>query len=261
MKNETKDIIHCYEYKPEPKFQGNNKRYLGVELEVDSGGCCNSNAKGVLNILGNDYVYAKHDSTLSNGFEIISHPCTLDFHSKNINWNKGLKQLSNMGYKSHYTNTCAIHIHMNKEGFGSTHEQQDLAIAKILYFTERHWNNIVRFSRRTPNQLEEWASRYLDNEEQPSHPSDEFLINYAKNDGSRYRAINLCNDKTIEIRIFRGTLKYSSFMAILQFCNILYDIAKMDLIDAIKITWNDFISMGSKYEEFTIYINERNLAS
>lgn len=253
-------VIQCYSYKPEPYFCGKSKRFLGVELEVDSGGCDHDNAREIMETLGNDYIYAKHDSSIDDGFELVSHPCTLDFHTNNINWENGLNELSDMGYESHDTDTCGIHVHMNREQFGNTWEEQDLAIAKILYFIERHWDNVVKFSRRTNRQLSDWANRYLSKIDDEKSYSPHEVLDYAKDDGSRYRAVNLCNHSTVEIRIFRGTLKYSSFMAILQFCDLLYDVAEMDLTEVISITWKDFIEMGGKYEEFTTYVAERNLA-
>ncbi len=251
--------IHDYSYKPEPYFCGKGRRFLGIELEVDSGGCNHDNAREIMETLGNDFIYAKHDSSIDDGFELVSHPCTLDFHTKTINWENGLNELSSMGYESHDAETCGIHVHMNREQFGDTWGEQDLAIAKILYFIERHWDNVVKFSRRTNRQLSDWANRYLSKIDDEESYSPHEVLDYAKDDGSRYRAVNLCNHSTVEIRIFRGTLKYSSFMAILQFCDLLYDVAEMDLTEVISITWKDFIKMGSKYDEFTTYVTERNL--
>jgi len=255
------DTIHDYSYKPEAIFHGNTKRLFGTEIEADSGGCDNDNAREILDIMnGEDYVYMKQDSSLDNGFEIVSHPCTLDYHANYMNWKEAFNELSSMGYESHDAGTCGIHVHMNRAGFGETLQEQELGISKVLYFIERHWDNVVKFSRRTNRQLSDWANRYLSKIDDEKSYSPHEVLDYAKDDGSRYRAVNLCNRSTIEIRIFRGTLKYTSFMAILQFCDLLYDIAEMDLIEVISITWKDFIEMGGKYEEFTTYVAERNLA-
>ena len=39
-------------------------------------------------------------------------------------------------------------------------EQFRFGIARILYFFEEHWNELVRFSRRNSDQLSRWAGRY-----------------------------------------------------------------------------------------------------
>ncbi len=46
--------IHEYNYKPDPIFYGDSKRYFGVELEIDEGGKNSDNADTILGI-GNRY--------------------------------------------------------------------------------------------------------------------------------------------------------------------------------------------------------------
>lgn len=74
--------INDYYFKPEPIFYGTGKRYFGVELEVDEGGESDSNAERVLDIAntGNELIYCKHDGSLNDGFEIVTHPMTLKQH-------------------------------------------------------------------------------------------------------------------------------------------------------------------------------------
>ena len=246
--------IHEYGYKPYPIFHGEGNRLLGVELEVDEGGYNQDVAREVIDILGDDFVYCKYDGSLRDGFEIVSHPATLEYHSQ-VDWGGVLDYLRNEGYESHDAETCGLHVHMNRKGFGDTEEEQELGISKVLFFIERHWDKVVKFSRRTQSQLNEWASRYLGSS--PEHPED--VLEYAKNDLSRYRAVNLCPRHTIEIRVFRGSLVYETLMATLQFCDLLYDIAELSLEAVMDITWNEFKEMGSKYKEFSNYLERRGL--
>ena len=44
--------------------------------------------------------------------------------------------------------------------FGCTYEQQEAAIARLLYFVEKFWAELLRFSRRTQSQMNRWAARY-----------------------------------------------------------------------------------------------------
>ena len=53
----------------------------------------------------------------------------------------------------------ALHVHVSRLAFGETEEQQDTAIARVLYFFEKHWEELLKFSRRTQHQLDQWASR------------------------------------------------------------------------------------------------------
>lgn len=253
---EDHSIIHDWDYKPSIlNFHGENERYLGVELEVDEGGRDEDNAQSVLDYVGENHAYCKYDGSLDNGFEVVTHPATLEYHMHHIDWEGTLQELRYLGYTSHDAGTCGLHVHMNRKGFGNTIEEQDLGISKVLFFIERHWDKVVKFSRRTYSQLDKWAARYLDDE--PSHPED--VLEYAKGDMSRYRCVNLCNYSTVEIRVFRGSLVYETVMATLQFCDLMYDIAELPLEEVMDITWNDFKEMGSKYKEFTSYAERRGL--
>lgn len=73
--------IQDYYYKPEPIFYGEGCRFFGVELEIDYGGESDSSARAILDVAngnGLEYLYCKHDGSLDDGFELVSHPMTLD---------------------------------------------------------------------------------------------------------------------------------------------------------------------------------------
>ena len=85
---DLEDEIEDYSCKPTPIFYGDGKRYFGVELEVDDGGKDNDNAYRLKSI-GNaqlETIYIKSDGSLDDGFEIVSHPMTLDYHTEEMNW-------------------------------------------------------------------------------------------------------------------------------------------------------------------------------
>ena len=65
-----------------------------------------------------------------------------------------------MGYRSHQATTCGLHVHISRDAFGRTEQAQEAAIARLLFFVEKHWNELLKFSRRTNRQLERWAARY-----------------------------------------------------------------------------------------------------
>lgn len=130
--------INDYYFKPEPIFYGTGKRYFGVELEVDEGGESDSNAERVLDIAnsGRELIYCKHDGSLNDGFEIVTHPMTLDFHENNMPWAEIMEEAKKMGYLSHQADTCGLHVHVNRTTFGNTENEQEAAIARVLYFFE-----------------------------------------------------------------------------------------------------------------------------
>lgn len=250
----TEGYIHDYFYKPDPMFYGEGNRYFGVELEVDGEGEDSRNAYHVLSStnINETRVYAKHDGSLDEGFEIVSHPMTLDYHTKEMNWSEIMKKAISLGYRSHQTPTCGLHVHVSRDSLGSTVSEQEENIAKILYFVELHWNEIVTFTRRTYDKINRWAARFgYENEAKK-------ILDKAKDSG-HYAAINLNNEHTIEFRVFRGTLKYNTFIATLQLVNKVCDFAcSMSERDIESTSWLDFVA-GIEEPELIQYLKERNL--
>ena len=250
-------VIHDYYYKPEPIFYGDGSRHFGVELEVDDGGESNANAAKIMAVAngGAERLYCKHDGSLSDGIEMVSHPMTLDYHMREMPWASILAEAKNLGYQSHKPGTCGLHVHVSRRAFGDTEAEQDEAIARILYFFEKHWEELLKFSRRTARQLKQWADRYGLKE----HPKE--ILEYAKGDyrGERYTCVNLTNSDTIEFRMFRGTLKLNTFYATLQLIDKICDLALYLTDDEMKaLSWTSFVS-GCIQPELIRYLKERRL--
>ena len=249
-----------YSYKPEPIFYGNGPRFFGVELEIDGAGEDSFNAEQVLKIgnRGDEYIYCKHDGSLDEGFEIVTHPMTLEFHEHSMPWLEIVRKVVSMGYTSHQADTCGLHVHVSRTAFGAYEEQQDSAIARVLYFFEKHWEELLKFSRRTETQLQRWAARYGYKE----HPKE--ILDQAKKgyNGGRYTCVNISNDDTIEFRMFRGTLKYNTIIATLQMVDKICDVALSLSDEEIKaLSWTSFVDSidREKYPELITYLKERRL--
>ncbi|WP_455717798.1 hypothetical protein, partial [Anaerosporobacter sp.] len=108
-----KRYIKQYNYIPEQflfhKTNNEEELYLGVELEIDNGGEEENNAKYVTEFMNSssENVYCKHDGSLRNGFEIVSHPCTVEYH-KQLPYEELFKELVKRGYRSHDVGTCGL---------------------------------------------------------------------------------------------------------------------------------------------------------
>ena len=248
--------IRNYYYKPTPIFYGDGPRYFGVELEIDRGGESERNAKPLLSIANSqeEFMYCKHDGSLDDGFEMVTHPMTLVYHLEIMPWRDILKKAVELMYWSHKGGTCGLHVHINRSALGSTLQDQDAVIARILYFMEKHWEELLKFSRRTASQLERWAARY-GYQDRPK----EILDKAKKGYGGRYVSVNLENKATIEFRIFRGTLKYTTFIATLQMVNRICDVALYLSDDELRaMSWTTFVS-GCQDKELVQYLKERRL--
>lgn len=249
--------IHEYGYKPMPVFHGEGPRFFGVELEIDGGGESGSNAKALLEIANAEAenLYCKHDGSLACGFELVTHPMSLAYHETVMPWAGLLLAADSMGYTSHDADTCGLHIHISRAAFGGSEAEQDAAIARLLWFFEKNWRELLVFSRRTEEQLEQWAQRYGLTE----HPSE--LLESAKGRGERYAAVNLVNTSTVELRIFRGTLKLKTLIAALQLADSLIDLVCGTSDRSIKsLSWQSFAHSIEK-SELKGYLIERGLVS
>ena len=153
--------IHDYYYRPSPCFWGDGSFYFGVELEIDEAGEDSDTARRLLAIAnqGQPQFYCKHDDSLDDGFELVTHLMSLSYHRTEMPWEALLREAVRMGYLSHQSGTCGLHIHVSREAFGDTYAHQEAAIARVLYFFEKHWEELLKFSRRTQRQLDRCAAR------------------------------------------------------------------------------------------------------
>lgn len=242
-----------------------NPLFMGVELEVDTGSKSydddyddeyddsgmeypsdtqNAIAHKFIDILSpSKNAYAMWDGSLINGFEIATHPATLKSHLKAFDYKNAFAYLQKKSYMSHNAATCGLHIHLSRRYFGKTREAQLLNAAKMAYIMETYWDEFVGFSRRNYEQLDRWSriGNLVGSVKNMTY--DELvrgLNRYYEHD--KYVALNLQHPNTFELRIFRGTLKYETFIATLTFVDKLAKlIKKTTLNDLTSIKFDDII--------------------
>lgn len=263
------NYIKRYHYKPSPKFhaatgEDPRGRYFGVELEVDRGDVNNCSRK--LHDIDPDeeWFYQKHDGSLSDsgegGIEIVTHPFTLLGHKTEMPWEKVANVCLEHHFKSNDTSTCGLHVHVSRDAFGMNQDMADLNIAKVLLIFDRFWDQIVKFSRRKYEALERWAKKapekYYDDENEDD--VTEKMRGYQDN-GDRYTAVNLCNEDTVEFRVFKGTLKVSTIYATLQWIyNLISFVTENNLMKVQSATWLE-IAKYNQFDELNAYLAEREL--
>ena len=222
------DIPNILDYhrRPELIFYGTNT--YGVELEVDTKQSVThinpwDSAGHILNILGRDHIYCNYDGSLRHGYEIITHPHSIEELFK-LDWEKALRQIIDDGFRSHDAGSCGLHIHIDRKNFGTDEEEQNENIAKLFVFFNRWWSDIVKFSRRRTSQLTWCNKNYMDESIDLDANTNNFSekLNVIKayverKDGSHGVAINNSNEHTVEIRVPRGTLNYKTFRATILF--------------------------------------------
>lgn len=228
-------LIHSYSYKPSPFFFGSGKYHFGFELEVEArGNGLYDGASLVQDALGG-HAYLKEDGSLNDGFEIVTHPHTLETYHREFDWNilEGLKQ---KGYRSWNTSTCGLHVHVSRTAFGDGNpwsynipsaqrsqlilkkQSHELRFMKLIYDNQRQ---VERISGRT-------STRYA------SFGDKGQLVQKVKRgiqENGRFSAINTENDDTIEVRVFKGSLRKERVLSAIEFVH-----ASVEYTRDIKVT-------------------------
>jgi hypothetical protein len=76
-----------------------------------------------------------------------------------LGWNKIIDICQDNEYKSQYTQTCDLHIHMSRAFLGKDEIEQDLNIAKLIILFEMFRDSyIIPFSRRNIANMERWPN-------------------------------------------------------------------------------------------------------
>lgn len=219
--------------------------FIGNELEIE---CCgeksrNEVAHEINKILNEDETIGKmahfeNDGSLNNGFEIITNPMTMKwlYEHENI-FKEELAKLEELGAKSHDTKTCGLHVHFSRKDFDND------STSRLVYLFEKFKNELIKFSRRSSESIDRWCSfcNFY-----------ELSLDYIKNNMgnfNRYKAVNLNNTNTIEIRLFKGTLKFETYMASIELVNNVMGIARAkNNIEIQDVTFNDILKWrNTKY--------------
>ena len=173
---------------------------------------------------------------------------------KEMDWEGILHEAVKMDYRSHQTSTCGLHVHVNRDSFGDNQAEQEEVIGKILFLIEKHWNEVFCFSRRSSYNMNRWAARYG-----YEKTGQEILQKAKESSHGRYSAVNLCNYSTIEFRLFRGTLKYNTFIATLQFVDTICEVAlSMSQDELESLSWSELVG-NIQYPELIQCLKERRL--
>jgi hypothetical protein len=174
--------------------------YLGFEVEVEGG---QSVPHGMP-----QWVYCKSDGSLNDGFEVVSQPLSPKWireHHDEVT--TMLATLRNHSFESYDTDTCGMHVHVSRTAFDGTFH---LLKFLELFYRWPSWTLII--SQREEENLQHWAN---------TGASMEDVYRKAKIKANahedRYTAVNLENDATFEVRVFRGTLSNVAFLKNLQY--------------------------------------------
>ena len=200
---------------------------MGIELEMTSGDdSSNEAAESVRSRLGSSYCIIKHDGSLPhNGFEVVTSPRGLATHIEKFKaWD------IDPAYRAWNTGKCGMHIHIDSRAF------TQLTLGKFLMFINSNGNVdfIRKIAGRHPS-VDDQARSYCAAEHQSVLVNPKQAVKGKS--GERYRMVNMMNlggrealrlglsmdnsyngkYNTVELRIFRASLKKERLLAQIEF--------------------------------------------
>jgi hypothetical protein len=226
MSSDGTRLIHDYSYRPDAIFhstKGDERLFFGIEIEVEARDNLRESAEYAHQLESMDLAYLKHDGSLNNGFEIVTHPMSHDYFKNEATdffaVMEGLRTREGIRVKSWDTRTCGLHIHISRTGFnGGAHMHRFLNLV---------YTNPEFYSTLAGRQSDQWA-KFTDiiqkeyrrdaNGERvpaPDHSGRYWEIDTKRTfkhkldnnrNSDRYSAVNTNNHATLEMRIFRGTI-------------------------------------------------------
>jgi hypothetical protein len=195
---------------------------LELEMEIKSGYDLDSRAGELLKNIGHykNHLYAlcEEDGSLDNGFEMVTAYTGLDVHKEQLQFFK--EQFD--GALSHKTSTCGLHIHVCKSDMSTLHACKmvlfinDADNQKLIYALARRDSSSYSKIHDKKND-KHWIKDAMSASKNASDNRLQKKYQIRNLNSDRYEALNFKNEKTIEFRLFKGTLKYQTIMACLEF--------------------------------------------
>ena len=247
--DEDTSVIHSYSYRPAPYFFGKGQYYLGFELEVESRGNSRYEGAEIAQAELGAHAYMKDDGSLNDGFEVVTHPHTLEAYQREFNW-EFIPRLKREGYRSWNTETCGLHVHVSRTAFGTgvnpwghkdretlilKRQAHELRFMKLIYDNQRQ---VERIAGRGSNHYATFGDKgkLIDK------------VKFGNQSNGRYSAINTENDMTLEVRVFKGSLRKERVLSALEFVT-----ASVEYTRDLKVTAKN---QALSWLRFTAYVSE-----
>ena len=192
----------------------NDSIYMGVELETLYSTKLNVESLYSYNKEGNIALLKEDGSIQGLGFEIVT--CAMSLDVQLTYWRELIEQF---GKELTPHSSCGMHVHISRQPLSQ------LQIGKILVFLNDPANDwyINEIAGRTANDYCERKPKKIEDVNCPQ---------------SRYEALNLTNDSTIEFRLFASSNDYYLIASRIQFCHALTKYCEH--AELTKLHWQDF---------------------
>jgi hypothetical protein len=179
-------------------------KFFGLELEFElSRGRRGDFVDIVREHWSQKFCDIKHDGSLADGLELATQPMTLA-HFRTLDLHM-LEQLRANGARAWDTSTCGIHIHLERGTFAT--RAHVWRFAKFIFGNRHQLRPIVG---RDSSSYVQWGA-----------DSFQVISNVLKGvrfaSTGHYSAVNLDNNATIEVRVFKSTLRAATLTRYVEF--------------------------------------------
>lgn len=217
---------HCFDenrYVPRMcEGEWSERLFFGVELECERGDFdIGDFSYWTGDSEENPLVHFEEDGSLgSDGVEAITQPCTLRYHQTSLGWKDLCGTLADQGFVSHNTSSCGLHVHISRAALRPT------TIVKMDVFVNRAKDFFSVIARR--ESFYGCGGKYERQKKADKRKADVFGPH-----SGRYTAVNTTNERTVEVRIFRGTLRHETILGTIE---MLHGLVKfLDNLPIVKI--------------------------
>lgn len=228
--------------------------YFGFELEMtrQSSGFTVDDAARYLHDRTENFAYMKWDGSVDHGFELVTHPHTLEAYNARTELWDALDFLRSRGWRSwNSDSSCGLHIHINNASFSSVGHAM-----RFLMFVYKNREPLVRFAGRDSHYARFDFNQFVQREVHVGWNDDgsaKFAVGTVADvvkkkqvNDSRYLAVNCQNTHTYELRFFRGNMNPNAVRACLEFVAALHEytehLTSHDCLVNRALTWRPFLA-------------------
>lgn len=266
------------------EYSGLGTMYLGIELEVERKKDTPRKINHmVIADLGADYAILKKDSSIGDGFEIVTAPATLRFHKSR--WDKFFDNSGKL-VSSWASGKCGMHVHISRGAFTPLHlgkfvtfmnnnENRDFVTTiagRSSEYSKFYENKIFHVKSKLLSHIKALRSKQAILEDAAEIKNLEVEVTATKQklretecggwfnlvedlatSRDRRVSVNLAKKNTVEIRIFRGNVSKVGMLKNLEFVAAVVDFTREATMYTSVLTKEEREERKRKNKENTDY--------